>query len=549
MANLVDGLINTKYKIRDLFDSIPNPSYIFKRVNNDFELIDYNKAAIKAMQGKIQDIQNIKVSELIKGEPELLVFLKKTLREEPIGSKIIRYKMKLTGEDLILSIRSLYVQPDLLIIHTEDITDQKLAEENLKKSEQKYRHLFEQSPYSIGLLKLDGTILDFNYTTEKLFGYKNEELIGKNYLDLTVFPSKLHKMLKGRLNALLNGEELLPAEFQIYKKDGSKVWIRSRMTIIKFGNETLIQAFISDITKQKQTEKIIKKKLEIERLISMISSKFVGNVNIDEAISFSLKEMGKLIAANRAYILLYNEDKTLEFFTQEWCVEGIQPQYIDPIIINVDKYPWCLKQYKDKGFIFIENVSKLEEDAKNTKKLLENLKINTLLVFPLSIKKQQSGFIGFDNFSKIKRWTKEDFFLFKTSSEIIGNALERKWSEETLRGSEQLIAGIISSLTELITLIDKKFKIIWVNNATKNLFGNDIINKTCFSVFFNRNKPCKLCIAEKTFNDGKIHESETEFIRKDNKILKCWCTSSPAALNLEGQTELAVLIFREINNQ
>ncbi|MFX1405721.1 MAG: PAS domain S-box protein [Promethearchaeota archaeon] len=548
MANIVDGLINTKDKIRDLFDSIPNPSYIFRRIDNDFELVDFNKAAVKATEGKIQNLLHIRVSAFTEGKPEFIEALGKTLKEEPINLKEIRYKMKSTGENLTFSIRTMFIKPDLLIIHTEDTTNQKLAEENLKKSEQKYRQLFEQSPYSIGLLKLDGTILNFNQTTEKLFGYKDKELIGKNYLELTVYPLKYRMILKERFNSLLKGEELSPIEFQIYKKDGTKVWIRSRMSIIEFGNETLIQAFISDITAQKLVEKVVRKKLEIERLISTISSRFVGNINIDDAINFSLKEMGKLISANRAYILLHNEDKTLEFFTQEWCIEGIKPQYIDPMIINVDNYPWCLKQYKDKGFIFIENVSNLKEDAKNTKKLLDDLKINSLLVFPLNIKKERSGFIGFDNFNKIIRWSKEDFFLFKTCSEIIGNALERKWSEETLRGSEQLIAGIISSLTESICLIDTRFQIIWVNNTAKSLFGADIENKKCYSVFYNRYKPCKFCIAEKTFNDGKIHESETEFNGKDNKKYKCWCTSSPAASNIEGQTELAVLIFHEIAN-
>jgi PAS domain S-box-containing protein len=549
MTNNANGLVIIKDKIRNLFDSIPNPSYIFRLVDNELELIDFNKAAKNENKSEILNMPKIKTSELSIGKSEFLKEIKKFVYSKSTGSKIIKFKTKSTGEEIVLSLRSLFVQPDVLILHTENITNQKLVEENLRKSEEKYRHLFEQSPYAIGLLKLDGTIVDFNYTTKQLFGYKKEELIGKNYLSLTVYSSELREMLKERLDALLNGQNLSPAEFQIYKKNSDKVWIRSRMSIIKFGNETLIQAFISDITHQKRVENIIKKKLEIESLISTISSKFVGNVNIDEAISFSLIEMGKLIAANRAYILLYNEDKTLEFFTQEWCLEGIEPQYINPIIINVEKYPWCRKQYQENGFIFIENVSNLETEARNTKKLLENLKITSMLIFPLNIKNELSGFIGFDNFHKIKRWTKEDFFLFKTSSEIIGNALDRKWSEETLRGSEQLLAGIISSLTELISLIDKEFNIIWVNNATKSMFGADIVNEKCFKVFSNRNKPCKFCIAERTFDDSKIHETEKEFIGKDKKDIKCWCTSSPAALNLDGQTELAILMFREINNK
>ena len=43
-----------------------------------------------------------------------------------------------------------------------DITEQKLAEQKLKESEEKYRHLFEQSPFSIILFDSEGIIKDCN---------------------------------------------------------------------------------------------------------------------------------------------------------------------------------------------------------------------------------------------------------------------------------------------------------------------------------------------------------------------------------------------------
>ncbi|GAH19927.1 unnamed protein product, partial [marine sediment metagenome] len=43
---------------------------------------------------------------------------------------------------------------------TRDITERKNWEQKLSESEEKYRHLFESCPYSIGLLDLKGNLID-----------------------------------------------------------------------------------------------------------------------------------------------------------------------------------------------------------------------------------------------------------------------------------------------------------------------------------------------------------------------------------------------------
>ncbi len=73
------------------------------------------------------------------------------------------------------------------------------------------------------------------------------------------------------------------------------------------------------------------------------------------------------------------------------------------------------------------------------------MNIKSLLAFPITINKESYGYIGFDNINNISEWEENDFDIFKTTSEIIGNALERKWAEETLKGSHQLLAGVVAS--------------------------------------------------------------------------------------------------------
>ncbi|MFX1434514.1 MAG: PAS domain-containing protein, partial [Promethearchaeota archaeon] len=385
-------------------------------------------------------------------------------------------------------------------------------------------------------------------STSQLFGFQKEELIGKNYLELPVYPTKYLSILKSRYKKIQEGELLEPIELLVKKKDGINAWILSRISILKLGKKKILQTIVMDITEQKNFEEIIKRKLIIEQFLSTISSRFIGNVDTDMTINLSLIEMGRLIEANRAYLLLFNEENSLEFFTQQWCLEEIEPKHLDSMVIHVERYPWCLQQCQEHGLVYIPDVSQLPKEAEATRQKLESLAIKSFLALPVHIKGELYGFIGFDNIQKMKTWSKEDFSLLKTSSEIIGGALERKWAEETLKSSNQLLAGIISSLTDVICLIDKGLNIIWSNNVAKNRFGSDTKGKKCYEVFRDLEKPCNKCIAHKTFSDNKIHEQELELIDLQGNRIVSWCTSSSAAFNLEGQTELAVLIFRDISN-
>lgn len=148
-----------------------------------------------------------------------------------------------------------------------DITDKKIAEQRLIESEQKYRHLFENSPFGIVLLDFNGTIIDVNSTTPTLYGYTKEDLLGKNYLELKdIYPLETKSALRDITKLLNMGEFILPKMkpqlIEIYKKDGTTAWVESEISTIKLGDQIFIQIIIQDITDKKLAEQ---KLIESER--------------------------------------------------------------------------------------------------------------------------------------------------------------------------------------------------------------------------------------------------------------------------------------------
>ncbi|MFW9773442.1 MAG: PAS domain S-box protein, partial [Candidatus Thorarchaeota archaeon] len=158
------------------------------------------------------------------------------------------------------------------IIIGRDITVKKMAEEKLKKSEKRFRHLFESSPFTIWLLNSNGIVIDCNPTMNKLLSkYTKEDIIGKHFTEvLSMFerPEYFIPYFKKRFDAFIKDEKVEPLEFQMTRGDGKSLWLTLQSSKIILGDETLIQVIIQDITEKKKAEDDLKKlNKELEEII------------------------------------------------------------------------------------------------------------------------------------------------------------------------------------------------------------------------------------------------------------------------------------------
>ena len=198
-----------------------------------------------------------------------------------------------------------------------DITEQKLAENQIIESENKYRDLFIKSPESIVLTTPDGIMLECNPATERIFGFKKEEIIGKNYLSLGIYTSRQVRKFTKRFLAMKKGQEVEPIEMQIRKKDGSFAWIYYKSSLIRINETLLIETLIQDITEKKEAEILLKESEERYRLISEQSLMAImiyqeghityANQAVSEINEYSIEEMKKM-SQYHSYKLIHPDD-------------------------------------------------------------------------------------------------------------------------------------------------------------------------------------------------------------------------------------------------
>ena len=146
---------------------------------------------------------------------------------------------------------------------TQNITKLKQTEKDLIVSEERYRNLFESSPYSIGIFDLDGILIDCNKATEKFLSIHNLErdFIGKHFKEFLGYLERnkpLIPLFENTLNKLKKDGETLEFEFPVNRSAGSVLWARVIASLIKIGSEERIQFIVQDITERKQAEQELK---------------------------------------------------------------------------------------------------------------------------------------------------------------------------------------------------------------------------------------------------------------------------------------------------
>lgn len=152
------------------------------------------------------------------------------------------------------------------IIH--DITPRIEMETSLRKSEEKYRTLFEEDPNYTMLLGTDGTILDVNQSSTKLIGIPKNDLIGRNYSILRNEKQNDFELQVNRINSLLKGDLVEPFEFRFINNEGNLNWIRVHLKpVMHGGNIIYIIAIGIDITEHKKAEKAIKSSLNDKNIL------------------------------------------------------------------------------------------------------------------------------------------------------------------------------------------------------------------------------------------------------------------------------------------
>jgi PAS domain S-box-containing protein len=159
--------------------------------------------------------------------------------------------------DLWVSVEPITLQGQQCILSTAyDITERKRVEEALRKSEERYRELFENDKDAIYVHDLNGVYTSVNRAAESLSGYSREEIIGKHFRDFvsSEYLRQVGKSFEKKLEE--TGETNY--EVEIINRDGARVPVEvSSRLIYENGVAVGGQGSVRDITERKRAQQAL----------------------------------------------------------------------------------------------------------------------------------------------------------------------------------------------------------------------------------------------------------------------------------------------------
>ncbi|MBU1118250.1 PAS domain S-box protein [Patescibacteria group bacterium] len=245
--------------------------------------------------------------------------------------------------------KTLYNNKSASLTVIRDITEKKQNRDKIVSSEERLRILFEYAPDTYFITDLKGKFIDGNKASEKLTGYKTEELIGKKFSNANIIPSKEIPILLGIIAKNAKGKPSGPHKLTLIKKNGLQTTIEISTHPVTIQGEKVILGIARDIGKRLETESELRKSEQQYKELFEGSIDGVVQTDLEGNITEFNEQFRKMLGYSERELL----EKNYQSFTPKKWLEWEQESIVENQINKKGYSDVYEKEYiKKDGSVF-----------------------------------------------------------------------------------------------------------------------------------------------------------------------------------------------------
>ncbi|MDS4031015.1 MAG: PAS domain S-box protein [Candidatus Contendobacter sp.] len=259
--SLADALRASEKRYRQLFESMTEGFALHEILTDereqpyDYRFLSVNPAFERLTGPKAADLLGKRVREVLPAvEPYWIENYGRVVRTgEPV-----RFENYSTALGRWYEVFAYRVAPRQFAVAFTDVTERKTAEEALRRSEARFRSIFEHAPIGIAIADWEGRLQVCNPAFISILGYSGEELRGMPFPSL-IHPEdreanllKVQRLKAGELNSF-------ETENRYVREDGKQIWVHKFVCLLPRESATPhLIAMVTDITERKRAEEALR---------------------------------------------------------------------------------------------------------------------------------------------------------------------------------------------------------------------------------------------------------------------------------------------------
>lgn len=214
--------------------------------------------------------------------------------------------------------------------------------------------------------------------------------------------------------------------------------------------------------------------------------------DVNTAVQLILDIVGRYYNVSRVYIFESSEDDLTCNNTFEWCNTGITPE-IERLqnLSYQDDLEDYQKNFNEEGIFYCEDISTLPP---NIHRILREQGIHSLLQCAIMEDDKFKGYVGFDECSEQRLWTKDEIQTLTFISKILSTFLLRMRTQDKLTQSNAITQTVLDNQDTWTYVIDQQnFELLFINQKTRRLIPGAEVGKQCYREFMGKEAPCSFC--------------------------------------------------------
>lgn len=255
-------LKSSEQRLRNLIDSAADAFFVHDTQGRIYEA---NRRACESLGYTREELMTLNVSDIEQSfsSNNIKKMWGSVVPGEAVTSEGVHQRKN--GTTFPVEVRIGFLESNeqqLMFALVRDITERKKAEEALRKSERRFRQLFENSADALFVHDSEGHILDCNAEAVQSLGYEREKLLEMNVSDINVNMLTEEERRKKAENTLwkrvMRGEPGRIVGYdqgELRREDGTTFPVEVGVGAIEYGGGRAIFASVRDVTARKEMEK------------------------------------------------------------------------------------------------------------------------------------------------------------------------------------------------------------------------------------------------------------------------------------------------------